>query len=489
MLLLNPLPEAKIFVSQLNTILTGWHKDSLTNRQYRFIALIISAMTLSAQLNWSWMRRASLGRTGVTALSWMFRCAKIRWDEVLQAAAYYLFQLYGVFEVHLVVDDSDRPRSKITKTLFGVFKTFDKKTGGFLQAQNIIFVLVVTKVFSFPIAFAFFQPDPVYSTWLRATRKLKKRGIAREDWPEELKKEPVRDHKKYPTRIELAASLLAEVQKFFAGITILVHGQPRKIRVVTISADAAYFSKVLKNTVRQLFKKTQFVSQLKKSQICWNRSGSKKTIKNYFSHHPPIEAVVRFRGGEEKKVFYCSARLFIKSQGEQVHVVALKYEGEENYRYLAAIDLTWRALDITRAYSLRWLIEVAIEDWKQYDGYGRKASQRGVDGARRGVCLSLLVDYFLLSHSIQIGLFKAGKPLCTVGSLVRSIQLENLLNNIKELIADPNLPTRLDEISEALAKSIVELRPSSKHLQGRDIGDFGPMQHLSRSEGLELEAA
>ena len=136
---------------------------------------------------------------------------------------------------------------------------------------------------------------------------------------------------------------------------------------------------------------------------------------------------------------------------------------------------------------MRWLIEVAIEDWKQYDGFGRKASQRGVDGACCGVHLSLLVDCFLLSHAYQFRLFKAGKSLCTAGSLVRTLQLENLLNTIKELIADPNLPEKVDEISEALAKSIAELRPSSKHMNGRDIGDFGPMQPESCSDELELE--
>jgi hypothetical protein len=486
MLLLKPLAEAKILVSQLNTILTDWHKDALTNKQCSFIALMISAMAISGQLNWSWVSRASLGRIAVTALSWMFRFSKIRWEEVLQAAAYHLLKLYEVFEVHLIVDDTDRPRSKIIKSLFGVFKAFDKKTGGFFLAQNIVFVLVVTKVFSFPIAFAFFQPDPVHSKWLRDTKEFKRKRIARKDWPEELRIEPVRDYKKYPTKIELAAILLSQIQKFFVGITILVNGMPRKIKVITISADAAYFSKFLKRTVRRLFKKAQFVSQLKKNQICWGRNGSKKTIENYFSDKSPIEAIIRLRGGKEKKVFYYSSILFIKSHGEKVHVVALKYDGEDEYRYLAASNLTWRAPDIIRAYSLRWLIEVAIEDWKQYEGFGRKASQRGIDGARRGVCLSLLVDCFLLSHSLQVGLFKAGKPLCTAGSLVRFIQLENLFNTIKELIADPNLPEKLEEISAALAKSIVELRPSSKHMQGRDIGDFGPMPHLFCSPELEL---
>jgi len=39
-------------------------------------------------------------------------------------------------------------------------------------------------------------------------------------------------------------------------------------------------------------------------------------------------------------------------------VVALKYEGEETYRYLIASDLSWRTLDIVQGHSLRWLVEI-----------------------------------------------------------------------------------------------------------------------------------
>jgi len=45
-------------------------------------------------------------------------------------------------------------------------------------------------------------------------------------------------------------------------------------------------------------------------------------------------------------------------------VVALKYPGEEEYRYLVASDLSWRAMDLASAYTLRWLVEVFFEDWK-----------------------------------------------------------------------------------------------------------------------------
>jgi hypothetical protein len=39
--------------------------------------------------------------------------------------------------------------------------------------------------------------------------------------------------------------------------------------------------------------------------------------------------------------------------------VALKYEGEDTYRYLIASDLTWRTLDIVQGQTLRWLVEIS----------------------------------------------------------------------------------------------------------------------------------
>jgi hypothetical protein len=38
--------------------------------------------------------------------------------------------------------------------------------------------------------------------------------------------------------------------------------------------------------------------------------------------------------------------------------VALKYEGEEEYRYLIASDLSWRTEDVVGGHTYRWLIEI-----------------------------------------------------------------------------------------------------------------------------------
>ena len=79
-------------------------------------------------------------------------------------------------------------------------------------------------------------------------------------------------------------------------------------------------------------------------------------------------------------------------------VVALKYEGESNYRYLVATDMTWRTMDIIQAYTLRWLVKIFFEDWKLYEGWGREAKQLDEEGSSHGLILSLLLDHCLLLH-------------------------------------------------------------------------------------------
>ena len=60
-----------------------------------------------------------------------------------------------------------------------------------------------------------------------------------------------------------------------------------------------------------------------------------------------------------------SARVHVSAHGKKRFVIALKYEGEEEYRYLVASDMSWRTGDIAQAQTLRWLVLVFIEDWEQ----------------------------------------------------------------------------------------------------------------------------
>jgi hypothetical protein len=71
-----------------------------------------------------------------------------------------------------------------------------------------------------------------------------------------------------------------------------------------------------------------------------------------------VEVTLRVRGGKDVKATVSSARLKVTAHGKKRLVVALKYEGESDYRYLVATDMTWRTRDMIQAYTLRWLVEI-----------------------------------------------------------------------------------------------------------------------------------
>ena len=111
------------------------------------------------------------------------------------------------------------------------------------------------------------------------------------------------------------------------------------------------------------------------------------------------------------------ARLYVCSHQTKRFIVAIKYEEEETYRYLMASDLTRRTLDIVQGHSLRWLVEVFVQDWKGHEGWAQLTKQPGEEGARRSVILSLLVDHALFVHPAQEAQLKNNLPAYTVGSL------------------------------------------------------------------------
>ena len=82
-------------------------------------------------------------------------------------------------------------------------------------------------------------------------------------------------------------------------------------------------------------------------------------VADYFATHPGMPHSIRIRGGEEVSAIVGSARLYVCSHKTKRFVVALKYEGEETYRYLIASDLSWRTLDIVQGQTLRWLVEIS----------------------------------------------------------------------------------------------------------------------------------
>ncbi|WP_230988284.1 hypothetical protein [Bathymodiolus japonicus methanotrophic gill symbiont] len=186
---------------------------------------------------------------------------------------------------------------------------------------------------------------------------------------------------------------------------------------------------------------------------------------------------LKLRFQDFQRVTVSSARLKVSSHSKKRFVIALKYDGENDYRYLVATDLTWRTQDIIQAYTLRWLIEVFFEDWKLYEGWGPEAKQLDEEGSSRGLILSLLFDHCLLLHPEQIARIESKLPAYTIGSLQRKSQMDVLLEFITSLLEFPDPGDKLKELGE-LIKDVFQLMPSGKHMIGRDLGRLEPTPSL-----------
>jgi hypothetical protein len=170
-------------------------------------------------------------------------------------------------------------------------------------------------------------------------------------------------------------------------------------------------------------------------------------------------------------------RLEVKAHGKKRFVIALKYEGESEYRYLVANDLSWRAMDIARAYTLRWIVEVFIEDWKSHCGWNTLSKQQGIEGASRGVILSLLCDHMLLLHPEQSARLKNQQPGLPVGCMIERIKAEALIVTVEKIVVSDNPITAFESFSKAVVEALPD-RPSSKHMAGCDLGRQEPTESL-----------
>jgi hypothetical protein len=396
----------------------------------------------------------------------MLRYSLIPWQKIWETSIIRIIKISGTIGV-LVLDDSDRIRAKNTLKLFGMFKTKDKKTSGFSMTQNIVFLVFVTKYLTIPVGFKFFRPDPAWKAWRENDIKLRKLRIQKSLRP----KKPDRDPN-YPMRATIAVELIEDFKRIVPDAT-----------VTTVLADAAYLTNELINGIEKNYPESQFISQICKTNLVSDGKPGKKVIsqsaEKFFANKVSLDTEVSLRGKEPKKIKMLNARLYVNSKGRTFHIIALKYDGETEYRYLAATKLSWRAIDIVRAYSIRWLIEVVIEDWKMYNGWGKMAFQRGEDGACRGVILSLLVDHFLSSHALQLKQLNANKPIWTSGSLCRYFQCRVILSGIEAILRTPNPMEKLRSLVDNI-ESVMDFRPSDKHMSGHYIGDFEESANLKQ---------
>ncbi|MCX7117333.1 MAG: hypothetical protein NTW94_05425 [Legionellales bacterium] len=110
----------------------------------------------------------------------MFRHANIAWSHLLQASVAHVLSHYSVTAGVLVLDDSDKVRSRNTSKIAGVHKVKDKKTGGWFNGQEFIFLILVTGTLTIPVGFRFYIPNPALKIW-KKTVKEDAPGVSQEN--------------------------------------------------------------------------------------------------------------------------------------------------------------------------------------------------------------------------------------------------------------------------------------------------------------------
>lgn len=342
MLLKEPLAFAVEFIKSINQCIESEYPGKRISRiQCYWLAFCISAIIITNSVCWARFEKISIGKFKLSSLSWMFRQGKICWEWLMVASIKILLEKYEITEGILVLDDSDRPRSKNTTQVAHVHKQKDKKTNGYVMGQNLVFLLLVTPKVTIPVGFSFYQPDPAKKAWRIEDTRLKKLGVKKKNRPAEPDKNP-----DYPTKRELGLRLLKQFRQSFEAI-----------HIQCILADAFYSDGAFMDEASSIFNGIQVISQLRHNQITKQQS-KEKTIRAYFNAYPSLVKTLPIRFGESQTILLNGARLWVKAHQKRRYVIALRYEGEQEDRYIVATDMTWMMTDIALAYTMRWLVEI-----------------------------------------------------------------------------------------------------------------------------------
>jgi DDE superfamily endonuclease len=461
MLIGKPAPFVRAFVEAVNDAIRAHHPShAMSATQRAWLAFCVTAVLVTNSICWARFERASLGTYSLAALSWMFRHSKMPWDQLLVASVRVILRHHGLTSGNLVIDDTDNPRSKSATALAHLYKLRDKESGGYLWGQSLVFLLLVTPKISIPVGFVFYQPAPELSAWYKQEKALKKQGVPKNQRPPKPAPNP-----QYPPKEQLALHLLEAFK-----------AQHPHIRVHCIMADALYGTATFVDGASAMFGGVQVLSQIRSNQNI--RVGKRaQHVADYFATHPGTPQRLRIRGGQEVVATVGSARLYVCSHHTKRFIVAIKYEEEESYRYLIASDLSWRTLDIVQGHTLRWLVEVFIQDWKSYEGWSPLTKQPGEEGARHSVILSLLVDHSLFVHPDQQDQLKNNLPACTVGSLRANVQVECLVDVIDDLVSSDDPQDKMKRFTKALHE-VFAFGRSKKHMIQRQLGRLEPTPSL-----------
>jgi hypothetical protein len=424
----------------------------LSTIQAKWLSFCLTCLLLCNEFNWSCYSRLSFNYYKISALSWMFRHSKINFDVLFRRSIAHILSTYGLDCGHLIFDDTDNQRSKNAVHIHALGKQKDKKSGGYFLGQSIVFMLLVTDKVTIPVGFEFYENDPAWLLWKKEDTRLVSKKVAKGYRPDEI----VRDFDAYPTKYTLCIQLATKFKQNFPSFS-----------VVSIMADCFYGTKEWTASMVALYPQTQVISQLKANQRIIHK-GTEYSVSGYFDQRAAISSTTVIRGGKTVPIYYSSVIAKVKAHDTKRLIIAYKYHGEAEFRYVFASDMSWMPHHIIATYSLRWLVEVFISDWKTYEGWAVLTKHIGYEGSNMTLNLSLLFDHCLILHPEQQDRIKNKLPPATVGSLREKCIQQHLVKTIEYIINAPNPKELLTQFVNNIDKIYV-LRDSKKHLSGKNF--------------------
>lgn len=216
-MIIQPLPCVNVFIENLNESLRAEFPEAgLTCIQRAWLVVVLMGIVVTDKLCWAVFERRGLNQFTQDQLRWMFTHTKLAWSHLLRCSVRIILKHYGINSGTLVVDETDKRRAKVTSKISGTHKIKDKKSSGYFNGQELVFLFLVTETGGFPVDFRFYIPDPEMSAWRKRNKKQKQAGIV----PAQREPRPALNLA-YPQKADLAIELLQSFTDNFPDFVTL----------------------------------------------------------------------------------------------------------------------------------------------------------------------------------------------------------------------------------------------------------------------------
>ena len=228
----------------------------------------------------------------------MLRRGKTPFDSLFWGSLKHIFSLARIRNITIKIDDTDRVRCKSCRILPFVRKAMCKVTRGWIQAQSIVFIILVSDKITVPIWFYFHRPANLTDEQKKICRKN----------PARIKEfDP-----KYRTKVDLAAIGLYVVSRMLRRLGSEL---ATPLRVRSVAGDNGFASPKIQQAVVKFFA-CQYISKANPSQKVKSR-GKEHSLSKYFNRHRSQTGTVVIRG-KHISLEYKAARFFVKAYGRKV---------------------------------------------------------------------------------------------------------------------------------------------------------------------------